>query len=68
LQKGAAAFPDAREFDVFLALTRHNMGEHGEAMRLLLQHIADHSADADTQKYRRAISYYAEHLDPPYED
>jgi tetratricopeptide (TPR) repeat protein len=67
LQKGAAAFPDAKEFDVFLALTRYNMGEHGEAMRLLLNHIAEATADADTQKYRRAIAFYAEHLDPPYE-
>ena len=68
LQKGAAAFPDAKEFDVFLALTRFNMGERADAMRLLLNHIAEHSADLNTQKYRRAISYYAEHLDPPYDE
>ncbi len=68
LQKGAAEFPDAKEFDVFLALTRYNMGEHAEAMRLLLNHIAQHSADAETQKYRRSISYYAEHLSPPYDE
>ena len=68
LQKGAAAFPDAKEFDVFLALVRYNMGEYADAMRLLLNHIAEHSADAETLKYRRAVSYYAEHLDPPYED
>ena len=68
LQKGAAAFPDAREFDVFLALARYNMGEHAEAMRLLLAHIAEHSADVETQKYRRSISWYAEHLDPPYDE
>jgi tetratricopeptide (TPR) repeat protein len=68
LQKGAAAFPDAKEIDVFLALTRYNMGEHAEAMRLLLNHIADNSADAGTQMYRRAIAYYAEHLAPPYEE
>ena len=68
LQKGATTFPEAREFDIFLALTRYNMGEHAEAMRLLLTHIAAHSADADTQRYRRAISYYAVHLDPPYDE
>lgn len=68
LQKGAAAFPDAREFDVILALTRYNMGEHAEAMRLLLNHIAENSADAGTQKYRRSIAWYAEHLDPPYDE
>lgn len=68
LQKGAAAFPDAKEFDIFLALTRYNMGEHAEAMRLLLNHIAENSADTDTQRYRRSIGYYAEHLDPPYDE
>jgi len=67
LQKGAAAFPDAKEFDVFLALTRYNMGEHADAMRLLLNHIAENSADGETQKYRRAIGYYADHLHPPYD-
>lgn len=68
LHKGAAEFPDAHEFDVFLALTQYNMGDHAEAMRLLLMHIAEHTDDQATQKYRRAISFYAEHLTPPYEN
>lgn len=68
LHKGAAEFPDAHEFDVFLALTQYNMGNHAEAMRLLLAHIADHTSDAATKQYQRAISFYAEHLDPPYEN
>ena len=67
LHKGAAEYPEAREFDVFLALTQYNLGDHAEAMRLLLTHIADQTADVDTQKYRRAIAYYAEHLEPPYD-
>ncbi len=68
LQKGATTFPNAREFDIFLALTRHNMGEHDEALRLLLAHIAEHSTDPGAIRYKRAISYYAEHLNPPYDD
>jgi tetratricopeptide (TPR) repeat protein len=68
LHKGAAMYPDSGAFDVFLALTRYNMGEHAEAMRLLLSHIARHSADADVVRYRRSIDFYAEHLDPPYDD
>jgi tetratricopeptide (TPR) repeat protein len=67
LHKGAAEFPDAREFEIFLALTKYNMGDHAEAMRLLLSHIAECTGDAGTGKFKRAISYYAEHLDPPYE-
>ncbi|HEX4858390.1 MAG TPA: tetratricopeptide repeat protein [Usitatibacteraceae bacterium] len=67
LHKGAAAFPDAAEFDVFLALTQYNLGDPAEAMRLLLNHIAEHTGDEATARFRRAIAWYAEHLDPPYE-
>lgn len=63
LQRGAIAFPDAPEFDVFLAMARYHLGEHQEAMRLLLNHIAEYSAEPATQAHRRAISYCAEHLD-----
>lgn len=66
LQKGAATFPDAKEFDIFLAMARYNVGQHREAMRLLLNHIADFSQEPTTQRYRRAIAFYAEQLDPPY--
>lgn len=68
LQKGAAEFPDAREFDVFLALARYNTGEYREAMRLLLNHIADFSADPATARYRRTIAFYAERPDAPYDE
>jgi tetratricopeptide (TPR) repeat protein len=67
LQNGAARFPDAKEFDIFLAITRYNRGEYRDAMRLLLNHIADFSAEPATQMYKRAIAFYAENLDPPYE-
>lgn len=67
LQKGAAAFPDANEFDIFLALVRHNLGEHDEAIRLLLAHIAAHSDDPGVRRYQRAIGYYADRLTPPYD-
>ncbi|MBL8519841.1 MAG: tetratricopeptide repeat protein [Betaproteobacteria bacterium] len=68
LQKGAAQFPEADEFDIFLALTRYNLGEHAEAMRLLLSHIARHSDDPAVRRYQRAIGFYAEHLEPPYDE
>ena len=63
LHRGAAAFPDAPEFDVFLALTRYHLGDHREAMRLLLSHVAEYSAEQATQRHKQAISYCAEHLD-----
>lgn len=63
LQRGAAIFPDAPEFDVFLAMTRYHLGEYQEAVRLLSNHVAQYSSEPATQIYRRAISYCAEHLD-----
>ena len=63
LQRGATIFSDAPEFDVFLAMARYHLGEHQEAMRLLLTHIAEYSAEASTQTHKRAILYGAEHLD-----
>jgi tetratricopeptide (TPR) repeat protein len=64
LQKGIETFPKAEEFRVFLALSLHNMGDHREALRLLLTHIGDFSSDAGVQRYRRAMHHYAEHPDP----
>ena len=63
LQRGAAVFPDAPEFDVFLAMTRYHLGDHQEAMRLLLCHIAEYSAEPFTQAHKQAILYSSEHLD-----
>jgi tetratricopeptide (TPR) repeat protein len=63
LQRGAAIFPDAPEFDVFLAVARYHLNDHQEALRLLLNHIAEYSAEPATQTHQRAISYCAEHLD-----
>jgi tetratricopeptide (TPR) repeat protein len=67
-ERGMAEFPDAHEFGVFLAMALYNLGENRRAMQLLLQHIAAHSGDKDTAKYSRAIFYYADNPDPPYDD
>lgn len=63
LQKGRETFPEAREFDVFLALALHRKGEYAPAMQLLLHTIVETTADPDLKKYSRAIRYYADHLD-----
>jgi len=59
LRSGQAQFPDNREFDVFLALTLHNLGQHTEATKLLLTVIADTSEDPGLTAYQRAIRFYA---------
>lgn len=59
LRSGQAQFPDNREFDVFLALTLHALGQHAEAMKLLLTTIADTTDDPGLTAYQRAIRFYA---------
>ncbi len=67
-ERGIAEFPQANEFQVFLAMALHNLGEHRRALQLLLRHIAEHSGDRQTAKYKRAIFHYAENPDPPYDE
>lgn len=62
LRSGHAQFPDNREFDVFLALTLHAIGQHAEATRLLLLALADTSEDPGITAYQRAIRFHAQRL------
>jgi len=59
LRSGQARFPENREFDVFLALTLHDLGQHTESTRLLLTVIADTSDDPGLTAYQRAIRFCA---------
>jgi tetratricopeptide (TPR) repeat protein len=63
LRFALAQFPDNREFDVFLALSLHQSGQHRESTRLLLTVIADTSEDPGLTAYQRAIRHYAGQLD-----
>jgi tetratricopeptide (TPR) repeat protein len=64
LQRGIDLFPDAEELKVFLALSLYNLGQHRDAMTLLLKHIAQYSAEPATKRYRAAIAHYAAQPDP----
>ncbi|MBP6506050.1 MAG: tetratricopeptide repeat protein [Opitutaceae bacterium] len=59
LRSGRSQFPDSREFDVFLAMTLHPLGQHTESLQLLLTVIADTSEDPGLTAYQRAIRFYA---------
>jgi tetratricopeptide (TPR) repeat protein len=67
LERGMREFPEAHEFPVFLAMALHNAGDQARAMQLLLKHIAAHTHDKSTKRFERAIFYYADRLQPPYE-
>lgn len=59
LLKGSSEFPDGNEFNVFLAMTLHNLGNSKGAVELLLRVVASTSSDPNIQQYRRAIEFYA---------
>jgi len=62
LGSGKAQFPGNREFDVFLALTRHAQGRHAEAMRLALETLCDTTEDPGLTAYQRTIRHAASRL------
>ncbi len=63
LRRGLGEFPGDTALRTFLAMALHNVGEARDAMGTLLKVLAETSADAKVQRYRRAIEYYADHLD-----
>ncbi len=63
LRRGLEEFPADAALRTFLAMALYNVGEPREAVRTLLLVTAATSGDARVQEYRRAIGYYADHLD-----
>lgn len=63
LRRGLREFPGDPALQAFLAMTLYNVGEPREAVGGLLRALASSSADPRVQGYRRAIEYYADHLD-----
>lgn len=58
-----AEFADANEVEIFLAMTRHNLGRSKEAVEALLRVLVETSRDESIQAYGRAIALYAENVD-----
>ncbi|WP_270180832.1 tetratricopeptide repeat protein [Alkalihalobacillus sp. CinArs1] len=65
--KGMEIFPKNRAIQVFYSMTLHNLGEHGEAMELLLTNLVETTNDDAILSYRRAIEFYADKLDEVWE-
>jgi tetratricopeptide (TPR) repeat protein len=62
-QQARTLFPHAHEFNVFLAMTYYNIGEHSKAMELLLDSLVNTSKDEGILRYQRAIRFYSDKLD-----
>jgi tetratricopeptide (TPR) repeat protein len=62
LRSGQAQFPDNREFDVFLALTLHDLRQPTEALKLTLEVLCDTTDDPGLTAYQRALRHYSRKL------
>ncbi len=63
LVAGMKEFPQARELQVFLAMTLYNLGDAKAAVQSLLILLAQTSCDAGIAEYKRAIELYAGDID-----
>jgi tetratricopeptide (TPR) repeat protein len=62
LRSGKAQFPENREFDAFLALALHDLGQHAEAMQLLIETLCHTTGDPGLTAYQRALRHAASNL------
>lgn len=62
LRSGKAQFPENREFDVFLALALHDLGQHAAAVQLLIETLCDTTEDPGLTAYQRALRHAAARL------
>jgi tetratricopeptide (TPR) repeat protein len=62
LLKGVEEFQNGREFQVFLTITLFDLGEYAEAVKILLQNLAETTQDEYIKAYRRALLYYADRI------
>lgn len=67
LQQGRLQFPDQREFEVFLAMTLHNLGRHAEALQLALTTLIETADDVGIAAHQRTIRFHAAQLDRKWE-
>lgn len=63
LHSGIEQYPNNRAIQVFYSMTLYNLEEHGTAMELLLNCLAETTTDADILKYKKAINFYSDKLD-----
>lgn len=63
LKEAMNLFPENNALPVFYSMVKYNQQEHGEAMCILLQLLAETTSDRDILEYRNAISFYADKLD-----
>jgi tetratricopeptide (TPR) repeat protein len=63
LGQGVSEFPADRAMQTFLALALYNVGEHRQAVDLLLKHLVETTSDPGIRSYEKALRFYTGRLD-----
>lgn len=63
LLKGLEKYPDNHGMKAFLSMTLYNLGEHAQAMEILLTALTSTTNDPYILKCKRAIDFYSDKLD-----
>jgi tetratricopeptide (TPR) repeat protein len=63
LRQGVAEFPADRAMQTFLALALYNVGEHRQAVDLLLKHLVETTSDPGIRSYEKSLRFYTGRLD-----
>ena len=63
LGQGVSEFPADRVMQTFLALALYNIGEHRQAVDLLLKHLVETTSDPGIRSYEKALRFYTGRLD-----
>jgi predicted Zn-dependent protease len=63
LREGIERFPDFKALRAFHAMTLYNLGRPRDAVEQLLELLVETTNDPSIERYRRALSAYAEDLD-----
>lgn len=63
LEDGISKFPLNGAMKVFYAMSLYNLHDYRGAMEMLLKTIADETVDGEIRSYKKAITFYADHLD-----
>jgi tetratricopeptide (TPR) repeat protein len=63
LGRGVSEFPADRAMQTFLALALYNIGEHRQAVDLLLKHLVETTSDPGIRSYEKALRFYTGRLD-----
>ncbi|GEN85168.1 hypothetical protein SLU01_34800 [Sporosarcina luteola] len=62
-ESGLDRFPENNALKTFYAMTLYNLGEHSQAMEIVLTLLVKTSNDHDILSYNRALGFYADKLD-----